>query len=524
MIPLNIQLFSTSGASKTITKTIKDSYNNAYTVTITLGETLGDDYVETNKSLISGKVVVSNTGNGGAYTSSKDMSATMVFKKTNSSGDTLLTKSGSCAFNFDGSATKTATPLNFSNAEIIHNSDGSLTLYIEITLKITSTSLKQTQTYTDTLALTTIPRASVLNSFSISIANNETTKITPNFSVYSNSFYHSLVVTAGSQTFTLKGVSSGTAVTLTEEQRNKIFAAIGTETSTSISAYLVTGTDSTNWNSVGNSATKSATATLPSYTLSITATLSDLNNNYTPPGGSHPISYFKSNAAQMLLNLSSPRIAYTITSSTGYLYGRTISTSGSVTKSGLSSGSSFNLDLASNNFGSSYSLTATDGRKTATKTTAITVISYSVPSASALLTRPLSTGSEVDYKVTWKYAAVSGLTNLQTATATLKWKLHTASSYSNTKSITVSGSTSSSSTGVLGTNFNYKQALDYQIVLVDKIGYTITVPGYLSSGLPAFNTYKDSNGNNFMAVNGTLKLMASDGSYIPIEVEVVDTW
>ena len=496
---LNIQLFAASGSIGSVTVTNGTPVENKSTINYKLTVTVSGDTWNGEKSAYY-EPTYNYTVNG----TSKSVKGSKVY------------------FSISKNSSKTFT---INSPYIPHNTDGTSSgVTISMYIRLTSST---NRTVTKAVSIPTINRPSVLNSFSISIANNETTTITPNFSVYSNSFYNSLVVTAGSQTFTLNGISNGTAVTLTSEQRNKIFSAIGTSTSASISAYIVTGTSSSSWNDIGNSATKTATATLPNYTLSITATLSDRNNSYTPPGGSHSLSYFKSNAAQMILNLSAPRIAYTVTSSTGYLYGRTISTSGSVTKTGLSSGNSFNLDLASNNFGSSYTLNITDGRKTASNTTSITVINYALPTIECVLERPVSTGSTVDYDLAWSYSACSGLTNLETATATLKWKLHTESSYpsGNTRSITISGSTSGTiSNAVLGTSFNYKQALDYTITIKDKLGYTITVPGYLSAGLPAFNTYKDNNGSNFMSVNGVLVLMASDGSYIPIEVEVVDTW
>lgn len=204
---LDIQLFA---SSKTITKTIKDSYNNSYTVTATINESIPDDYISTNKTLVSGSVKVSNTGNGGAYTSSKSMSATMSFLAENSSGATLASATGSCAFNFDGSATKTATPLTYSNLEITHNTDGSRTVYIKLILKITETSLKQTQTYTDTLALTTIPRASqpTLSSSSVNMGSSVT--ITTNRA--SDNFTHKLTYSFGSLTNQTSGLGASTNV------------------------------------------------------------------------------------------------------------------------------------------------------------------------------------------------------------------------------------------------------------------------------------------------------------------------
>ena len=204
---LNIQLFA---SSKTITKTIKDSYNNSYTVTATINESIPEDYISTNKTLVSGKVTVSNTGNGGAYTSSKSMSATMSFLAENSSGTTLASATGSCKFDFQGDATKTATPLTYNNLEISHNTDGSRTIYIQLVLKITETSLKQTQTYTDTLVLTTIPRASQPTVSSSS--TNMGTQITITTNRASSAFTHKITYQFGSLTNQTSGLGASTNV------------------------------------------------------------------------------------------------------------------------------------------------------------------------------------------------------------------------------------------------------------------------------------------------------------------------
>lgn len=204
---LNIQLFA---ASKTITKTIKDSYNNSYTVTATINESLPENYIDINKTFLSGNVKVSNTGDGGAYTSSKSMSATISFLAENSSGASLGSATGSCSFDFRGDATKTATPLTYSNLEISHNADGTRTVYISLTLKITETSLKQTKTWTDTLELTTIPRATTPTFSSDSV--NMGSQVTINLNRASSNFTHKLSYDFGTLSNQTSGLGASTNV------------------------------------------------------------------------------------------------------------------------------------------------------------------------------------------------------------------------------------------------------------------------------------------------------------------------
>lgn len=201
---LNIQLFA---ASKTINKTIYDSYGNDYQLKITVNESIPTDYIETNKTLLSGKVTLTNEGLGSANDTSKTMSAEIEFYAENSSGAVLASDSGKCAFNFEGSSIKTATPLTYSNLAIEHKENGTRTVYIKITFKVTSTSLKQTRTYNDTLELTTIPRASDIDSITDVITSNAPTiKWTPK----SSSFKYKVKYTnsTGTQTTGLSNLIS----------------------------------------------------------------------------------------------------------------------------------------------------------------------------------------------------------------------------------------------------------------------------------------------------------------------------
>ena len=275
---LNIQLFA---SSKTITKTIKDSYNNSYTLTATINESLPANYIETNKTYLSGTVKVSNTGAGGAYTSSKVMSATMSFLAENSSGSTLASATGSCKFDFRGDSTVTVTPLTYSNLEISHNTDGSRTIYIKLVLKVTDTSLAQTQTYTDTLALTTIPRASTITSVSdITTPAYPSIVWTPN----SSDFKYKVEYVCGENTFTSSLISPNSTYEYTYYGLQVTDDAFRGNDSTQLTATAILYTYANDGETlIGTPDTETFTVDLSSY-VKPSVSITDITTSGVPSG------------------------------------------------------------------------------------------------------------------------------------------------------------------------------------------------------------------------------------------------
>lgn len=241
---LNIQLFA---SSKTQNKTIQDSYGNDYKVTIQINETLPSDYLTSNNSTLSGSVKVSNTGTGGAYSSNKDMSATITFKNDNSSGTQISKKSGSTAFNFDGSATKTATPLSFSGISVPHNDNGSKTVYYTMTLKVSTTSLAQTVTMTGTIVLTDIPRGSKINNTTFDIEKSNTLQITKYVSLYYDKLQMFTLDDNNSEILVdmFLDVENGQSITVSNSKKSVYYNANKNRQDTKIILKLTTYADNT---------------------------------------------------------------------------------------------------------------------------------------------------------------------------------------------------------------------------------------------------------------------------------------
>ena len=626
MMKLNIQLFA---SSKTITKTIKDSYGNSYTATITINESLPDNYIEANKTLLSGTVKVSNTGAGGAYTSSKSMNATITFKAEDSSGETLATKTGNCSFDFQGNATKTATPLTYSNLEIAHATNGSRTVYISVNLNITETSLKQNKTWTDTLVLTDIPRASELDSFTstnkqatygytkkydnfydvitftsngqtLAVVNNPestagtytnltqaytmanvlaastaagtgTITVACNLATYTDSSKTTQIgttsvkttnITLGTDTVTSASISmltngnttakvtftkwdSGTydklfiysssnisvPITVVDNvvsntfyslDSNAILNAFGTNTTIGIFCVIRSYTEQ-NGTLIGSSGSAELHLSLPAYSISASVnSYSDLNNSTQPGSMANPLSYFKPTTQTMIKYLSNPKITYQVASSTGYLYGRKISTSGAVVQTNLSHNDTFDFTIGTNP-NASYVLDATDGRKTGSVTQNFTVVPYFIPTVTCTVERPLPTSTTAEVTIVAEYYNDSGslLTNkkaINNANGSLVFKYTEDGGSEVTKTysdFTITNSTSSTKTTMTATltltGLNPKKALTYNTTFKDLITYQAKDNGTVPSGQPALDVYR-YNDENYVKANGNI--IVDDKVYI----------
>lgn len=68
---------------------------------------------------------------------------------------------------------------------------------------------------------------------------------------------------------------------------------------------------------------------------------------------------------------------------------------------------------------------------------------------------------------------------------------------------TINGNTFSASNVSLGELFNYKNAYDIQMMVTDSLGEVSYYSIPVTAGIPATNTYKDSEGNYYFDVNGT---------------------
>lgn len=391
------------------------------------------------------------------------------------------------------SATEDIT-VSSSNQEISHNSDG--TKSITLTARAYMSGVGDT-TFSGTCTFPTIPRASKLNSASMSIANNgNSITVTPNITKYVSSYYDVLTIKNGTTTVaTLDGVTHNTAKSLTSAQITAVYNAIGTATTKTLTCYVTTYTNSSKTTSLGNSSSVNLTATLPNYSITINGTMEDTvttYNTYKPSGHTNDT---------FIRYLSKPKFALTSSSSTGSYYGRSISYKlGSTTIS--------NPYTENNYTGQSFSFTATDGRKTSSAyTPSPTVIQYFEPTLNVSVSRTTPTGSTIDISISGTYYSGTGLTNLVTPSVALVYTESGGSQVSTTIPITTT--TSGNIVSFTGTKqltgMNYQKSVQWAITLTDIINRTNTKSGTVTQGLPVWNGYR-KNDTNYFNVNGNANI------------------
>lgn len=343
----------------------------------------------------------------------------------------------------------------------------------------------------DTVALPTIPRASKLTSATMTIANNGgSITVKPMLTKNVNTFYDCLVIQDNGTTIvTLDGVTNNTNKSLSSSQITTVFNSIGTATSKTFTCYLATYSDSSKTTLIGNSTNVNLTATLPTYSISITASVADSVSTYNT---------YKPNSSTYIANLSKPTFTFSATSSTGSYYGRSVAFT-------LNDATVTSPYTVNNYTGQSFTLKATDGRKTATNTPSMTHVSYFVPTLKTTVTRTTPTGSTIDISVTGTYYKGTGLTNLLTPSLTFRYTESGGSQQSTT--ITLTTSTSGDVVTFNGTKqltgMNYQKSMTWSAVITDRIGVTQTNSNVLSQGLPVWNAYR-KNDINYFRVNGEI--------------------
>ena len=235
------------------------------------------------------------------------------------------------------------------------------------------------------------------------------------------------------------------------------------------------------------------------------------------------LSTFKPNASTMIKGLSTPIITYRVGTSTGYLYGRSISTSGAKVVSGLGHNSTFTVEPGTN-MGDTYTINATDGRKPAATTTqTFTVVPYFTPIVNVKFVRTAPTASTATATVTVTYYNdTSGLLTNKKTLSTINTAILTYTEAGGTavvKSYSDTTPTSSTSGNATTLTFTYNiTGLDYQKSIAvsaqfkDLIGYTVNTNTTIPNGLPVINVFR-YNDKNYAKVNGDLKVSNNAKAY-----------
>lgn len=389
---------------------------------------------------------------------------------------------------------------------ITHNNDG--TKSGTCSGSVNFTGWEQTLTTgTGNFDLPTIPRASKLIGTITQISNNGTIKITPDITKNVASYYDCLVIQDGTTTITtVDGVENNVEKTLTSAQANAIFATMSNVTNKTFSMYVSTYTDSNKTTLIGSSTSVNWIVNLPSYDIVLSQSVEDTITSYNSYKGSG------NENKVYLANISKPKFTFSASSTTDNFYGNT--------PSFLLNNRAVTSPYTDNNYtGQSYTITATDGRKTATATPTMTHIPYFTPTLNATVMRTTPTGSTIDISIDGSYYDGDGLTNLETATATLVYTESGGSQQTTTISLTTS--TSNHKTSFSGTiqltGMNYQKSIQWSITISDRIGVTKTLANTLTQGLPVWNAYR-SGDTNYFNVNGNASV--SDNLTVDKDLEV----
>ena len=369
-----------------------------------------------------------------------------------------------------------------------------------------TTQVGETITKTDDATL----GSSTLNSISSMIIYSDGyATFNPSITRWFYNTYDCIEVSGGTFSQTFNNVSDGGTNVFNSAN---LFAAMGNNDSLTLNFKLITYS-SNGGAYLGDSSIDNQTISLPTYSINASVSeYDDLNKSTSPGSMGHYISYYKPGNSTMIRYLSNPQITYQVASSTGYLYGNSISTSGAKVVSGLGHNSTFTVEPGTDMV-SSYSIVATDGRKTSSAATqSFTVVPYFMPTITVKFVRTAPTASTATATVSVSYYNDSGnlLTNketLSTLNSTILTYTESGGSavtkgYSDTTpTSSTSGDTTTLTFTYSITGLNYQKSIAVSAQFKDLIGYTVSTNVNVPNGLPAINAYR-YNDKNYVKVNG----------------------
>lgn len=396
---------------------------------------------------------------------------------------------------------------------ISHENDG--TKQISVASGFISTSWGLNSTINDTVKLPDIPRASKINSITNSISSDgNTVKVNVNFTKYASSFYQQLVLMTVGRTETIatfNGVISGTDYSLDATARQKLYNWIGTSLDNKgVICDLKTYSSSAMTTLVGTYSDLTYFK-LPTYSLSFTtSSVEDSVTTYDT---------YKPNSNTYIANLSKPKYTFSASSSTGSTYGRSI---------GYSIGStSVTSPYTNNNYtGQSLTITASDGRRSATTTPSMTHVPYFKPTLTTKVSRTTPTGSTATVTVNGTFYDGTNLTNLETPEVQFVYTESGGTQQIITIPITTStsGTTTSFNGTATLTGLNYKKTISWTTTLTDKLNISTNNTGLVPEGQPLWNGYK-KNDENYFNVNGNVIADTYNGYELDLNTNnTTDTW
>lgn len=372
---------------------------------IQIAWTVDSQSVANNTSTVTAKVQLVSTGSSYTIVSSATKSGSLTINGTK------------YTFNFSAALSGSQTKTLFTKTvTVAHNADGTKTCAFSATCGINVTlsgTYYGNVTASGNGTFNTIARASTISSVTASVAVNGTNAVTVAITRASSSFKHIVVFSFGSYTQTVNNVDTSTSYAIPTSWLN----AIPNGTSGTAKVTVTTYSGSTK---IGSAVSKNFTLTVPSTVVPTISgvTLSDgVSGLATQFGG-----YVQSKS----------KLSVKITAA-GAL-SSTIKTYKTVVQGVTFTGASITSGLLMHSGTSTVTITVTDSRgRTASTTRSITVIPYTAPKITSFQGfRCLSNGTE-NYEGTYVNAAVnfsiSAVSNKNTASYTVEYKLQSATSW-----------------------------------------------------------------------------------------------
>lgn len=431
--------------------TIQEAIRTGYRLQIAWS--VGSQSVANNTSTVTAKVQLVSTGSSYTIVSSASKSGSLTINGTK------------YTFSFTASLSGNQTKTLFTKTvTVAHNANGSKTCSFSATCGINVTlsgTYYGNVTASGSGVFNTIARASTISSVTSSVSVNGTNAVTVNITRAASSFTHTVVFSFGSHSKTTTGVGTSTSYAIPQSWLN----AIPNATSGTAKVTVTTYSGSTK---IGSAVSKNFTITVPS---NVVPTISAVSLSEAVSGIAAQFAGYVQNKSKIAVKVTAAGVySSTIKSYKTTIQGANFTaasfTSGFLTKSGTSD----------------VTVTVTDSRgRTASMTKSITVIAYTAPKITSFQGyRCLADGTE-NYEGKYLNAAVdytiAPVSNKNTATYTIEYKLKTASTWTALTSGTVYALKQSiiSASGFMSLDSSY----DIRLTVKDfftKISSTFEIP------------------------------------------------
>jgi hypothetical protein len=464
--------------------TIQQAITTGYRIQIAW--TVDSQSVANNTSTVTAKVQLVSTGSSYTIVSSATKSGSLTINGTK------------YTFNFSAALSGNQTKTLFTKTVTVsHASNGTKTCAFSATCGINVTlsgTYYGNVTASGSGVFNTIARASTISSVTASVAVNGTNAVTVAITRASSSFTHTVVFTFGSYSQTVNNVGTSTSYAIPTNWLNAI--PNGTSGTGKVTVTTYSGS------------TKIGSAVSKNFTLTVPATVVPTISAVTLSEGVSGLAAQFGGYVQAKSKLSVKITAAGALSST-------IKTYKTVVQGVTFTGASITSGILMHSGTSTVTITVTDSRgRTASTTRSITVIPYAAPKIISFQGfRCLANGTE-NYEGTYVNSAVnfsiSPVSNKNTASYTLEYKLQTATTWT----ALTSGSVYALNSNIISASGAFSVDRSYDIRLTVKDFFT-TVTSIFE--IPTAFTLLDFNASGKGMAFG--KVSEKDGIEIAMDVE-----